>query len=333
MGTPLAQNLELLVYTARMRLRGKQRYPFVLMLEPTERCNVSCDGCGRIREYKDLMHVNMSLQQCLGAVEESGAPVVSLCGGEPTVYPWISELVQGILDRRRWIYLCTNAQTLTRTLHKYPRSKRLIFNIHLDGMAKIHDAIMNLPGAFDRAIDALKTARARGYRVCTNTTVFKESDPEEIIELCRYVTSLGAEALLLSPGFSYTALQGADLFLGREQTRQVFRRIWEGVKDLPLGNTPVYWDFLIGKKELSCSAWANPTFNPAGWKGPCYLITDQHHKTFEGLMEDTPWELYGTGKDPRCAQCMVHCGYEGAAIIESGKSIRDMWRMFRWSFL
>lgn len=332
MSVPLSQKFAVMKYLARMRRNGAEKFPWVLMLEPTHRCNVSCDGCGRIREYADTMHLNMSLEECLAAVDECPAPVVSICGGEPTIYPHIADLVRGCVARGRFVYLCTNALTLKRTLDRYPKDEHLIINIHLDGLAKTHDMIMNLPGAFQRATEALTVAKEAGYRVCTNTTVFKESDPREIIELCRHLQGLGVEAMLLSPGFSYTAVK-ADIFLGREKIRETFRVIWEGVKDLELGNTPVYWDFLRGEKELQCTAWANPTRNPNGWKGPCYLITDAHHKTFQDLIRNTPWEKYGTGRDPRCAQCMVHCGYEASAIQAAGESLKDTWKMFKWSFL
>lgn len=333
MRVPLKQNLSMIKYLAKMRIQGKKdKFPFVLMLEPTHKCNASCEGCGRIREYKETMHLDMSLEGCLGALDECGAQVVSVCGGEPTIYPEIAELVEGIIARDRYIYLCTNGLTLKRILHKFPLDRRLIFNLHFDGLRETHDTVMNLPGAFDKCVESLVEATAQGHRVCSNTTVYRESDPKEIIELCRFLAGLGVEALLISPGFSYTSVK-EDIFPGREQIRKMFREIWEGVKNLPLGNTPLYWDFLRGEREMECAAWANPTRNPNGWKGPCYLITDNHYKTFQELMTETPWEKYGTGKDPRCAQCLVHCGYEGAAILEASRSIKDQWEMFKWGFL
>ncbi len=309
-----------------------KRFPLVLMLEPLHACNLTCTGCGRIREYESTITERIPLEKCLAAVEECGAPVVSICGGEPMMYPQIGPLVQGILDRDRRIYLCTNGMYITRRLPEFRPDPRFFFNVHLDGLEKTHDMCVEREGVFREAIEGIKAAKAAGFLVCTNTTIFRETDMDEIEALFEYLRPLDVDGHLLSPAYGYTAVDTREIFLTRADIREKFRHIDRLAQRFPIHNTPLYLDFLRGEKELPCTAWGNPTYNVRGWKGPCYLITDAHYDTFEELMTRTPWKNYGHGgPDPRCQDCMVHCGYEPSAALGINASLGDNLRMLSWA--
>jgi hopanoid biosynthesis associated radical SAM protein HpnH len=333
---PLSLTTDMAGYMLRKKLRGEKRFPLVLMLEPLHACNLTCTGCGRIREYEDTIKEKLSVEECLASVDEAGTPIVSICGGEPLIYPQIGELVRGILKRRKHIYLCTNGMFITRKLHLFRPTSRFFFNVHLDGLEATHDLMVERKGVFQAAVEGIIAAKKAGFLVCTNTTVYKDTDMAEIDALYAYLTRLGVDGFMLAPAYGYAAVcstnpdGAAEIFLTREQIKQKFNEAAKLFDKYKLTTSPVYKEFLQGSRELSCAAWASPTRNVKGWKGPCYLITDEHHESFRGLMDDTDWTRYGYGKDPRCEHCMMHSGYEVAAALGMNARFGDSWKMFLW---
>ncbi|MEZ5403102.1 MAG: adenosyl-hopene transferase HpnH [Bryobacteraceae bacterium] len=308
----------------------ERRFPIVLMLEPLHACNLTCTGCGRIREYENSITETLSLEQCLAAVDECGAPVVSICGGEPMLYPKLPELVRETLARNRHIYLCTNGMFMRKKLDSYKPDPRLFFNVHLDGMEKTHDLCVERDGVFREAIEGIKAAKAAGFKVCTNTTVYQQTDMNELAELFAFLEPFDLDGHMLSPAYGYSAVDDREIFMTRDDIHDKFAGIDKLAKRYKLNSTPVYLDFLKGERDLPCTAWGNPTYNVKGWKGPCYLITDAHYRTFEELMTRTDWESYGEGNDPRCEHCMVHCGYEPSAALGINGKLSDGFRMLEW---
>lgn len=332
---PLSLTASMTGYLFKKRLAGEKRFPLVLMLEPLFACNLRCSGCGRVREYADSVEKTLSIDECLAAVDECGAPVVSVCGGEPLIYPGIEELVQRIVDRRRHVYLCTNGLQLARKLPGLRPSSRLAINVHLDGQEAAHDRIAERDGVFREAISGIKAAKRAGFRVCTNTTIYAQTHMEDVAGLLDYLARLGVDGFMLSPAFSYDAVRqtepdGSGLFLTRDDVRAKFREARPLLARFKLTASPVYLDFLCGGRELSCAAWAMPTRNPCGWKGPCYLMTDGHYATYRELMQRTPWDSLGPGNDPRCEHCLVHCGFEPAAVFAANRRLRDLLAMAVW---
>jgi len=327
---PLRLTYDLSRYIAGNRLRKNDKFPLVLMLEPTHLCNLACSGCGRIREYADTIEKMMTLEDCLRSVDECPAPIVTITGGEPLLYPQISELVSGVLARGKHIQFCTNAILLQEYLPKLPLHPNLTLNIHLDGLEETHDRILERKGAFKSAIEAIVEAKRLGFRVCTNTTIFRNTDLIEIEMLFSKLTELGVDGLLVAPGFDYEAV-GEELFLVRKDIETKFREVYNMSHRFHFWSTPMYLRFLKGEKTLQCTPWGNPTRNPLGWKAPCYLITDTHYPTFSEMMEKTDWSKYGVGRDERCAQCMMHCGFEPTVVGEIAKSWRDIVEMAVWN--
>jgi len=324
-------SLSLVKYIMANKLRGRKRFPLVLMLEPTFRCNLSCEGCGRIREYRDILGKMLSADECLAAVDEAGAPVVSITGGEPLLHPEIEKIVQGIVARKRFIYFCTNGLLLEKSLSKFKPSPYFSFVLHLDGLAESHDRFAGRQGVFETAIAAMRAAKQAGFQVRTNTTIYRGTNLKEIEQLFILLSQIPVDGIMVAPAFSYEAVNG-DVFLSRNEIIDMFQPIYELRKRFRFYNTPIYLEFLAGKKELRCIPWSNPTRNPKGWKRPCYLITDGHCQSFRELMEETPWEKYGVGNDPRCSNCMVHCGFEASALEEVGKNLSNLWQTIRWNF-
>lgn len=327
---PLKLNLDLTTYIIRNKLAKIDKYPLVLMLEPTHICNLACSGCGRIREYADSLEHMMSLEECLRSVDECPAPVVTITGGEPLLFPQIHELIQAVLERGKHVYLCTNGVLLEEALDRMRPHPGFTINIHMDGQEETHDRILECKGAFKAAIAAIRKAKQLGFRLCTNTTIFKETDLNEIDSLFRELRGIGVDGFLVAPGFGYEAV-GEKLFLERKEIEEKFRKVYEMSKRHRFFSTPMYLRFLMGEKELECTPWGNPTRNSQGWKAPCYLITDMHYPTYREMMENTDWNKYGVGKDERCAQCMMHCGFEPTVVSEVGKSFGDIWEMVRWN--
>ena len=333
---PLTLTTSMAGYIAKKKIHGEKRFPLVLMLEPLHACNLTCTGCGRIREYAQTIKDKLTVQECLDAVDECGAPIVSICGGEPMIYPEIGKLVRMILRRRKNIYLCTNGMFIERRLHEFKPTSRFFFNVHLDGLERTHDLAVERDGVFRAAVDGIRAAKKAGFLVCTNTTIYKETDLMEIDALFGFLGKLGVDGFMLSPAYGYAAVQqtnpqgAAEIFMTRDDIRTKFKAAEKLLSKHRMMSSPIYLEFLSGKRELSCTAWGNPTRNVKGWKGPCYLITDQHHETFDGLMNDTDWNSYGHGKDPRCENCMVHCGYEPSAALGVNSQLGDSLKMLMW---
>jgi hopanoid biosynthesis associated radical SAM protein HpnH len=333
---PLSLTTTMIGYIVKKKLTGQRKFPLVLMLEPLHACNLTCTGCGRIREYETTIKQKLSVAECLEAVDECGAPIVSICGGEPMIYPEIGKLVRAILGRRKHIYLCTNGMFIQKKLHEFRPTSRFFFNVHLDGLRETHDRCVERDGVFDAAVAGIKAAKQAGFLVCTNTTVFKDTDLGELDALYAYLTKLGVDGFMLSPAYGYVAVKetnpqgAAEIFLTRDDIRAKFKEAEKLLTKYRMASSPIYLEFLSGRRELTCTAWGNPTRNIKGWKGPCYLITDEHHETFQDLLDNTQWENYGAGKDPRCEHCMVHCGFEPSAALGVNGKLGDSLKMLKW---
>ncbi len=311
--------------------RKRNKYiPFVLMLEPLFKCNLACSGCGRIREYKDVLDSKLTKEECMEAVVQAGAPIVSITGGEPLLHPEIKHIIRSLLNSGYFVYLCTNGLLLEDFLDEIDPNPRLSLVIHLDGMAETHNHFVKKPDVFEKAVRAIKKAKKLGFNVRSNTTIYKDTDVEEIRQLFSLLKEVGTDGVMVSPAFSYEVLGGND-FLSRQQVFKVFTDIYNNLNGTRLYNTPVYWDFLKGQKELQCIPWSTPTYNIKGWKSPCYLLTDDHYQTYREMIDRTEWGKYGTGKDPRCSNCMAHCGYE-ASSIQGKKNFRDIFNLAKWNF-
>lgn len=387
---PLALTAKIAAYLIGHKLRGTKKFATVLQLEPLHTCNLTCTGCGRIREYSTSLKDILPLADCLAAAEECNAPMVSICGGEPLIYPQIEELVAGLLQQKRIVYICTNGMFMRKKMREYLRGQfarepaqtesllqRLLteelitenqageiraggaanstfiapngflyWNVHLDGLERTHDLIVEREGVFRECIAAIRMAKTLGFQVATNTTVYKETDMEEIAQMFDFLSWLGVDGHTISPGYDYDAakedmrrrlgLDPENFFLTRELTREKFREIRAWAQRYTIFGTPIYLDFLAGKRDLTCSAWAIPTRNIRGWKGPCYLMTDGHFASYQDLLNQTDWNRYGVvdgvARDPRCANCMVHCGYEPTATLGLNAQPGDTWANVAFNF-
>lgn len=322
MGIPLIQQARIGGYLVKQKLLGRNRYPLVLMLEPLFQCNLACAGCGKIAYPKDILQQRVSLEDALKAVDECDAPVVSIPGGEPLIHDQMPEIVEGIVARKKFVYLCTNAILLTKNIDKYKPSPYLTFSVHLDGNRERHDASVCREGIFDVAVDAIKTAVSKGFRVTVNCTLFSGENAEEMAEFFDYANTLGVEGVTVSPGYSYEKAPRQDLFLQKEKSKQLFRDIFRVGREKKLKHTfnqsSLFMDFLAGNQKYECTPWSNPTYNVFGWQKPCYLlVTEGYASSFAELMSDTNWDAYGNGKNAKCNNCMAHCGYEGTAVEDT----------------
>ena len=392
---PLALTTKIAAYIVGQKLRGTKKFATVLQLEPLHTCNLTCTGCGRIREYSTSLKDMMTLEDCLGAAEECNAPMISICGGEPLIYPHIEALTNGLLEQGRIVYICTNAmfmrkkmrEWLTKELrtadsglrnelegkigillarglitekdaatirnpqspirdHVIAPSNWMYWNVHLDGLERVHDLIVEREGVFKECILAIKMAKILGYQVATNTTVYKETDMNEIERMFDYLSDLGVDGHTITPGYDYDAakkdmikrlnLRPENFFLTREMTREKFSKIEEWMERYTFFGTPIYFEFLAGHRELTCSAWAIPTRNIRGWKGPCYLMTDAHYSSYQEMLDKVEWDKYGVvngvAKDHRCENCMVHCGYEPTATLGLQSERGDTWKNIKFNF-
>ena len=394
---PLALTARIAGHIIGKKIRRVEKFATVLQLEPLHTCNLTCTGCGRIREYSQSLKDVMSLEDCLGAAEDCEAPMVSICGGEPLIYPHIEDLVAGLLAQKRIVYICTNGMFMRKKMRDYlaeefarnpartgPKievlvseelltpeqateirggkskignrkseirrtiapSRWMYWNVHLDGTERTHDSIVEREGVFKECIAAIRMAKILGFQVATNTTVYRETDMREVGRLFDYLSWLGVDGHTISPGYDYDAakedmrkrlgLDPENFFLTREMTKEKFKDIRSWGEIYNLFGTPIYLDFLAGKRDLTCSAWAIPTRNVRGWKGPCYLMTDAHHASYSDLLEQTPWENYGVvdgkARDPRCENCMVHCGYEPSATLGRDGRPGDTWANIAFNF-
>jgi hopanoid biosynthesis associated radical SAM protein HpnH len=322
MGIPLKQAVEIGAYLVKQRLQGRKHFPLVLMLEPLFRCNLACTGCGKIQHPLEILRQQLSPEECFAAAEECGAPVVSIPGGEPLLHPQIDEIVAGLVARRKFVIMCTNGILLEKNLHKFKPSPYFSIMIHLDGLKEHHDQCVDRDGVFDVAIQAIKAAKAKGFRVNTNTTVFEGADPNEMQKFFDFLTELGTDGINVSPGYSYEWAPDQDHFLKREQTKALFRQIMApykaGKKNWVFNHNPLFLDFLTGEKDYECTPWGSPSYSVLGWQKPCYLLNEGYYKTFKELIEQTKWEDYGRASgNPKCQDCMVHCGYEPTAAMDA----------------
>jgi len=322
MAIQLQQALEVGKYLVTQRLMGRKKFPLVLMLEPLFRCNLACSGCGKIQHPIDILKRNLTPQECFTAAEECGAPVVSIPGGEPLLHPQIDEIVKGLVERRKYVYLCTNGLLLERSLYKFKPSPYLSFSVHLDGLRDLHDKCVDRQGVFDKAVKAIRAAKAKGFRVNTNTTIFEGTDPKQMQEFFDFLNTLNVDGMMISPGYSYEWAPDQEHFLKREQTKALFREILApfkaGKKHWNFNHNPLFLDFLIGEKDYECTPWGSPSYSVLGWQKPCYLLNEGHYSTFKELLEKTNWDNYGRASgNPQCSDCMVHCGYEPTAAMDA----------------
>ena len=319
MAVPLEQAIRVGAYVVKQKLLGRKRYPLVLMLEPLFRCNLACAGCGKIDYPDEILNQRLSAEACLSAADECGAPVVSIPGGEPLLHKEIDQIVAGLVARKKFVYLCTNALLLKKRLDLFTPSQFLTFSVHLDGLREDHDKAVCQEGVFDRAVEAIELARDRGFRVNVNCTVFDGHDPEKLAKFFDFATTLGVKGITLSSGYAYERAPDQEHFLTRDRTRNLFRdvfRLGRG-RNWRFSQSSLFLDFLAGNQTFKCTPWGNPTRNIFGWQRPCYLLGEGNVSSFAELMEETDWESYGTGAYEKCADCMVHCGYEPTAVNET----------------
>ena len=322
MGIPLIQSYRVGRYLLAQKIRGVKQYPLVLMLEPLFQCNLACAGCGKIDYPSEILKKRLSVEEALQAVDECGAPVVSIPGGEPLIHSEMPEIVRGIIARRKFVYLCTNALLLERKIDDYVPSPYFTWSVHLDGNRERHDESVCRQGVFDKAISAIRLATDRGFRVTANCTLFNGEDPTEVADFFDYAMGLGIEGITVSPGYSYQHAPRQDVFLGRRESKNLFRAIFRKGRERGskwrFNQSSLFLDFLAGNRSYQCTPWSNPTYNIFGWQKPCYLLVDEGYaKSFRELMETTHWDAYGTGRNPKCDNCMAHCGYEGTAVEDT----------------
>jgi hopanoid biosynthesis associated radical SAM protein HpnH len=328
MSVPASQAWTVASYVLKQRVMRRERYPLVLMLEPLLRCNLACAGCGKIQYPAHILKHHLTVQQCLDAVEECGAPIVSIPGGEPLLHPHIGELVEELVKRKKYIYLCTNALVLKEKLEQgvFKPSKYLSFSVHVDGLRKEHDESVCRDGGYEMAIEGIREAVRRGFRVTTNTTLFDNAEPLRVREFFDAMMDLDVEGMMLSPGYSYDKAPDQDHFLGRDRTVTLFKEILSNKKrHWKFNQSPLFLKFLMGTQELECTPWGNPLYNMFGWQRPCYLLQEGYASTFKELMDETPWEEFGHASgNVNCANCMVHSGYEPTAVQATFTSFRGL---------
>ena len=334
MAVPVSQMWTVATYVLKQKLTGRKRYPLVLMLEPLFRCNLACAGCGKIQYPAHILKKDLSPEQCFHAVDECGAPMVSIPGGEPLMHPQIAEIVEGLVARKKYIYLCTNALLLKEKIGLFKPSKYLTFSVHMDGQREHHDFSVCREGGFDAAMEGIKEAVQRGFRVTTNTTLFDGTDPNSVRAFFDEMMEAGVESMMLSPGYSYDKAPDQQHFLGRARTRKLFRAILSNRKQSwRFNQSPLFLEFLMGKRQYACTPWGMPTYNIFGWQKPCYLLQDGYADSFAELMETTVWDDYGTESgNPQCANCMVHCGYEPTSVNDTFGSLRGLLDTARATF-
>jgi hopanoid biosynthesis associated radical SAM protein HpnH len=310
-------------YVIRQKLKGRKQYPLVLMLEPLLRCNLACAGCGKIQYPAHVLKKQLTPEECFRAAEECGAPVVSIPGGEPLMHPQIVEIVNGLIARGKYIYLCTNALLLSERVHEFTPSKHLSFSVHMDGQREHHDFAVCREGTYDKAVEGIRKALSLGFRVTTNTTLFDGADPQSVRQFFDDMMELGVEGMMLSPGYTYDKAPDQEHFLTRKKTRNLFRQILSNRSEKWMFNlSPLFLEFLMGKRNYKCTPWGMPTYNIFGWQKPCYLLQDGYTDTFDELIRETNWENYGTESgNPKCANCMVHSGYEASAVNDTFGSL------------
>jgi hopanoid biosynthesis associated radical SAM protein HpnH len=326
---PLRQNLKVGSYLAKQKLARRKYFPIVLELEPLFACNLKCAGCGKIQQPHTVLKQRMPVEQAVGAVEECGAPVVSIAGGEPLMHPQIEQIVDELIARKRIVLLCTNAVLLPKHLHRFTPHRDFSFIVHIDGLQQRHDESVCKDGVFDQAVEAIMAAKAAGFRVMTNTTFFNTDTPQTVIEVLDYLNDdLGVDNMQISPGYAYGKAPDQEHFLGVQQTRDLFKAAFgEGRrKKWRLNHSPLFLDFLEGKRDFECTPWGIPSYSLLGWQKPCYLLDDGYAQTWQEYIDTTDFESFGRGRDPRCANCMAHCGYEPTAVLATMGSLKESLR-------
>jgi hopanoid biosynthesis associated radical SAM protein HpnH len=332
MAMPPRQALRVAGYILAQRLRRRDKYPLLVELEPLFACNLKCAGCGKIQHPPDVLKQRMPVDQAVAAIEECGAPMVSIAGGEPLMHPQIGEMVRELVARKRYVFLCTNALLIPKKIDDFEPSPYFAWTVHIDGLRERHDQSVCKDGVFDQAVAAVRECQRRGFRVTTNTTVFNSDSPQTVIEVLDYLNDdLLVDEIMISPGYAYDKAPDQDCFLGVEQTRHLFRKVFAqgNRRRWRFNHTPLFLDFLEGKVDFPCTAWAIPSYSTFGWQRPCYLMADGYARTYKELIDDTDWSRYGRGHDPRCANCMAHCGYEPTAVFATLGSLRQSLRALR----
>lgn len=326
MGMPLRQSLRLGAYLLEQKVRRREKFPLLVELEPLFACNLACAGCGKIEQPASLLKQRMPVEQAVAAVVESSAPMVSIAGGEPLMHKQVDEIVRQLLDLGKIVFLCTNAVLLPKHLHRFTPHRNFAWMVHIDGLRERHDASVCKDGVFDEAVAAIRQAQAAGFRVNTNTTFFNTDTPQDVIDVLDYLNDeLHVDNMQISPAYAYEKAPDQEHWLGVEETRELFRKAFGDGRRRRwrLNHSPVFLDFLEGKVDLSCTAWAIPSYSLLGWQKPCYLLDDGYAQTYKELIETTDWDAYGRGKDERCANCMAHCGYEPSAVLATTESLRE----------
>jgi len=329
MPIPLRQNLRIGSHLVRQRLKRARHYPFIVEIEPLFACNLSCPGCGKIQHSTETLRKRLSVGDVVAAVEESGTPMVSIAGGEPLLHPDIEAMVGELIERKVYVYLCTNAVLLERRLDRFTPSHFFSWVVHVDGLRERHDRAVDREGVFDKAVAAIAEAKRRGFRVTTNSTFFNTDSPKTVRDVLDFLNDeLGVDAMMISPAYAYEKAPDQEHFLGVEQTRALFRQAFaeKRRRRWRLNHSPLFLDFLEGKVDFQCTAWGIPSYSVLGWQRPCYLMADGYAASYKELVETTDWSAYGRGRDPRCANCMAHCGYEPTAVIASMASLRQSLR-------
>ncbi|MEU6064121.1 MULTISPECIES: adenosyl-hopene transferase HpnH [Streptomyces] len=332
MAMPLRQSIKVATYLFEQKLRKRDKFALLVELEPLFACNLKCEGCGKIQHPAGVLKQRMPVAQAVGAVLESGAPMVSIAGGEPLMHPQIDEIVRQLVARKKFVFLCTNALLMRKKMDKFTPSPYFAWAVHIDGLRERHDASVAKEGTFDEAVEAIKEAKRRGFRVTTNSTFFNTDTPQTIVEVLNYLNDdLQVDEMMLSPAYAYEKAPDQEHFLGVQQTRELFKKAFAGGnrRRWRLNQSPLFLDFLEGKVDFPCTAWAIPSYSLFGWQKPCYLMSDGYVATYKQLLEETDWDAYGRGKDPRCANCMAHCGYEPTAVLATMGSLKESLRAAR----
>lgn len=331
MAVPLRQSMRIGAYLAKQKLARRERFPLIVELEPLFQCNLACVGCGKIQQPDSVLKMRMPVKQAIDAVEECGAPMVSIAGGEPLIHPEIDTIVSELVKRKKYVYLCTNALLLEKHLHRFEPSEYFAWAVHIDGMRERHDASVDRDGVFDKAVSAIQAAKRAGFRVTTNTTVFTQDSADDVRKVLDFLNDeLEVDHMMISPAYAYEKAPDQEHFLGVEQTRELFRETFAGGrrKHWRLNHSPLFLDFLEGKTDYECTPWGIPSYSLHGWQRPCYLMADGYATTYQELLETTDWDSYGRGKDPRCDNCMAHCGYEPTAVLATTGSLKQSIRAF-----
>jgi hopanoid biosynthesis associated radical SAM protein HpnH len=332
MTMPLRQSLRIGTYLMRQKITRKDKFPLLVELEPLFACNLKCAGCGKIQQPHDVLRQRMPVAQALAAIEECGAPMVSIAGGEPLMHPQIDVLVSELIKRKKYVFLCTNALLIPKKIDKFTPSRYFAWAVHIDGLRERHDASVCKEGVFDEAVAAVRECQRRGFRVTTNTTFFTTDTPQTVIDVLDYLNDdLSVDQMMISPAYAYERAPDQEHFLGVGETRELFRKAFANGnrRRWRLNHSPLFLDFLEGRADFGCTAWGIPSYSLLGWQRPCYLMSDGYATSYRELIETTDWDAYGRGKDPRCANCMAHCGYEPSAVLATMGSLRESLRAMR----